>query len=145
MPQGTAVENAYQVLRKKGYDKGMAARIAQSQTGEALATGRPPRHHAVATANELVGGPDLGVVPSSQRTTQAQTLSPGQKILQEARQATSAAEAASGLMKLGPDGVYECPTCHYRADSPRPHNCQQILNRQQRNSPGWSGGFRMPR
>jgi hypothetical protein len=273
MPQGTAVENAYQALRKKGYDKGMAARIAQSQTGEALATGRLPKHavkacSAVATANEVPAPGDDLFRPSSQRTAKALTLSPGQrvlaelrqdrvrrqaaakvinplpepimaantvgpppppppkkssstgstikwenrgvptvpaswepmmratervryenptsapppprsskapvaptgqiataneppedlttpsssrvtpspgqKILQEARQATSAAEAASGLMKPGPDGVYQCQTCGYRADSPRPHNCKQILNRQQRNSPGWSG-FRMPR
>ncbi len=41
MPKGSKVEEVYEALLKKGYDKGKAARIAQSQTGEALATGRP--------------------------------------------------------------------------------------------------------
>ena len=44
MPQGTAVDRVYQALLKKGYSKEKAARIAQSQTGEALATGRRPKH-----------------------------------------------------------------------------------------------------
>ena len=42
MPVGSAVEEVYQALLKKGYDKEKAARIAQSRTGEALATGRRP-------------------------------------------------------------------------------------------------------
>ena len=50
MPAGTKVDQVYQALLKKGYDKGKAARIAQSETGEALATGRPPKH-ALKTAN----------------------------------------------------------------------------------------------
>ena len=41
MPKGSKVEEVYEALLKKGYDKGKAARIAQSQTGEALATGAP--------------------------------------------------------------------------------------------------------
>jgi hypothetical protein len=69
----------YQALLKKGYSKGKAARIAQSQTGEALATGRPPKH-AVKAANEP--SEDL-TTPSSQRVTP----SPGNKVLQELRQA----------------------------------------------------------
>ena len=124
MPANSAVDHVYQALLKKGYSKGKAARIAQSRTGEALATGRPPRH-AVATANE-------------------EPVSPGQRILQDLRQARAAAEAAGDLMRAGPDGVYECPTCHYRADSPRPHNCEAILKQAGGRFGGWSG-FRMPR
>ena len=43
MPTGTKVDSVYQALRRKGYSEGAAARIAQAQTGEALATGRPPK------------------------------------------------------------------------------------------------------
>jgi len=43
MPKGTKVEKVYQALRKGGADKGKAARIAQAQTGLALATGKPPK------------------------------------------------------------------------------------------------------
>lgn len=43
MPKGTKVDNVYRALRRDGKDKGAAARIAQSKTGEALATGKPPR------------------------------------------------------------------------------------------------------
>ena len=69
MPTGTKVNAVYQALLKKGYSKEKAARIAQSQTGEALATGRPPKHVAAAnleppfgvrpgelSARQLVGG-----------------------------------------------------------------------------------------
>ena len=44
MPTGTKVDEVYQALLKKGYSKAKAARIAQSQTGAALATGKPPKH-----------------------------------------------------------------------------------------------------
>ena len=43
MPKGTKVEKVYTALREKGADPGKAARIAQSQTGLALATGKPPK------------------------------------------------------------------------------------------------------
>lgn len=43
MPRGTKVHNLYEKLLKKGYSTGSAARIAQSQTGQALVTGRPPK------------------------------------------------------------------------------------------------------
>lgn len=42
-PAGTKVERVYMALKRNGYDKGKAARIAQSQTGQALATGKRPR------------------------------------------------------------------------------------------------------
>ena len=72
MPTGTKVNEVYQALLKKGYSKEKAARIAQSQTGEALATGRPPKH-AVTAANEQPEplSEDL-TTPSSERTTEAQ-------------------------------------------------------------------------
>ena len=44
MPKGTKVERVYEALKRKGASKGKAARIAQSQTGQALATGKPPKH-----------------------------------------------------------------------------------------------------
>ena len=44
MPKGTKVEKVYTALRREGMDKGKAARIAQSKTGQALATGKPPKH-----------------------------------------------------------------------------------------------------
>jgi hypothetical protein len=43
MPKGTKVEKVYQALRRKGASEGKAARIAQSKTGQALATGKPPK------------------------------------------------------------------------------------------------------
>ncbi len=43
MPKGTRVHKAYTSMRKKGYSKGKAARIAQSKTGQALKTGRKPK------------------------------------------------------------------------------------------------------
>ena len=43
MPRGTKVDDIYQALRRKGYGKGKAARIAQSRSGQALATGQPPQ------------------------------------------------------------------------------------------------------
>lgn len=44
MPKGTKVERVYEALKKRGYSKEKAARIAQSVTGLALATGKPPKH-----------------------------------------------------------------------------------------------------
>lgn len=43
IPAGTKVHTLYVALRRKGYDKGKAARIAQSVSGQALATGKPPK------------------------------------------------------------------------------------------------------
>jgi hypothetical protein len=40
MPKGTKVHNTYSALLRKGYAKAKAARIAQSKTGQALATGK---------------------------------------------------------------------------------------------------------
>lgn len=45
MPRGTKVDNLYQRLRGKGYKAGKSARIAQAATGEALATGKPPKNN----------------------------------------------------------------------------------------------------
>lgn len=43
MPKGTKVHKVYEALKRKGASKGKAARIAQSQTGRSLKTGRKPR------------------------------------------------------------------------------------------------------
>ena len=43
-PKGSKVHKVYSSLRAKGYSKGKAARIAQSKTGQALKTGRKPKH-----------------------------------------------------------------------------------------------------
>jgi hypothetical protein len=40
VPKGTRVHSVYRELLKKYGNKGKAARIAQSQTGQALATGK---------------------------------------------------------------------------------------------------------
>jgi len=42
MPIGSKVHGVYRALLRKGYAKANAARIAQSQTGLALKTGKPP-------------------------------------------------------------------------------------------------------
>lgn len=34
----------YKALKREGKDSGTAARIAQAKTGQALATGKPPKH-----------------------------------------------------------------------------------------------------
>ena len=41
MPKGTKVDKMYEGLKDKGYSVESAARIAQSRTGLALATGKP--------------------------------------------------------------------------------------------------------
>lgn len=43
MPKGSKVEKVYTALRREGASKGKAARIAQSKTGQSLATGKPPK------------------------------------------------------------------------------------------------------
>jgi hypothetical protein len=44
MPKGTKVHKVYDALRREGMPKGKAARISQAKTGQALATGKPPKH-----------------------------------------------------------------------------------------------------
>lgn len=44
MPKGTRVDKMYEALKGKGMPVKDAVRIAQSKTGQALATGRPPKH-----------------------------------------------------------------------------------------------------
>jgi hypothetical protein len=46
MPKGTTVERMYRALRRKGKTKAASAKIAQAQTGLALATGKPPKGKA---------------------------------------------------------------------------------------------------
>jgi hypothetical protein len=43
MPEGTSVDRIYKALRRAGKDPATAAKIAQSKTGLALATGKPPK------------------------------------------------------------------------------------------------------
>lgn len=43
MPKGSKVEKVYEALKREGKDKATAAKIAQSKTGQALATGKPPK------------------------------------------------------------------------------------------------------
>ena len=43
MPKGTKVDKVYEALKRQGKDPAMAARIAQSVTGKALATGKKPK------------------------------------------------------------------------------------------------------
>lgn len=43
MPKGSKVGDMYDAMVSEGMSKGKAARIAQSKTGEALATGRAPK------------------------------------------------------------------------------------------------------
>lgn len=44
MPEGSKVDRVYKALLRGGHSKGSAARIAQAQTGQSLATGRKPKH-----------------------------------------------------------------------------------------------------
>lgn len=43
MPKGSKVHRQYDAMRDKGMPKGKAARIAQANTGQALATGKSPK------------------------------------------------------------------------------------------------------
>ena len=43
MPEGTKVHKLYLELLRKGATKSQAAKIAQSRTGLALKTGKPPK------------------------------------------------------------------------------------------------------
>lgn len=49
MPTGSKVHRCYITLRRKGADKGKAARICQASTGQALATGKTPKHKMTVT------------------------------------------------------------------------------------------------
>ncbi len=44
MPAGTQVDRVFQALKRKGLSVASSAKIAQTQTGRALMTGKPPRH-----------------------------------------------------------------------------------------------------
>lgn len=44
MPKGTKVHKLYEKLKAQGKSTASAARIAQHATGQALATGKPPKH-----------------------------------------------------------------------------------------------------
>lgn len=43
MPKGSKVDKVYRALLRQGKSKASAAKIAQSKTGQALATGRKPK------------------------------------------------------------------------------------------------------
>lgn len=43
MPKGTKVEKMFSAMKREGMAPGKAAAIAQSKTGLALATGKPPK------------------------------------------------------------------------------------------------------
>lgn len=43
MPLNSKVHKLYTELLSKGYSKASAAKIAQAKTGQALATGKPPK------------------------------------------------------------------------------------------------------
>jgi hypothetical protein len=43
MPVGSKVHRVYKALLREGWEKANAARIAQWRTGQALATGKPPK------------------------------------------------------------------------------------------------------
>ena len=52
-PEGTQVDKVYKALKRKGMSKGKAARIAQANTGLALATGKPPKKKKKRTRTEM--------------------------------------------------------------------------------------------
>lgn len=43
MPKGSKVHKMFEALKRDGHSVESAARIAQSRTGQALATGKPPK------------------------------------------------------------------------------------------------------
>ncbi|MCK9598502.1 MAG: hypothetical protein M0R06_05635 [Sphaerochaeta sp.] len=45
MPKNSRVHKMYEALLRRGKSKASAARIAQSRTGQALATGRATKKH----------------------------------------------------------------------------------------------------
>lgn len=46
MPKNSKVHKVYEALLRQGKSKASAARIAQARTGQALATGRPPKRRS---------------------------------------------------------------------------------------------------
>ena len=44
MPESSKVHHVYEALKEEGKSEESAAKIAQAETGEALATGKPPEH-----------------------------------------------------------------------------------------------------
>ncbi len=44
MPEGTRVHKRYEELRAEGHTKASAAKIAQSETGQSLKTGKKSKH-----------------------------------------------------------------------------------------------------
>ena len=49
MPEGTKVDRMYKAMREEGMPKSKAAKIAQAKSGQALATGKPPKHNGAKT------------------------------------------------------------------------------------------------
>ena len=47
MPEGTKVDRIFKALKRQGKSVASAARIAQSVSGQSLATGKPPKHSAL--------------------------------------------------------------------------------------------------
>lgn len=45
MPVGSKVHKMFKAIERKGAAPAKAARIAQAKTGQALATGKAPKHH----------------------------------------------------------------------------------------------------
>lgn len=45
-PEGSKVDKIYKALRKSGKSKATAAKISQAKSGQALATGKPPKGKA---------------------------------------------------------------------------------------------------
>jgi hypothetical protein len=43
MPKGTKVDKVFEALKREGKSPAQAAKIAQAQTGRALATGKKPK------------------------------------------------------------------------------------------------------
>ena len=62
MPAGTAVDSCYQKL-KLSHGEASAARICQHATGQALATGKPPKKKFKLTNDERAMQPQL-LMPS---------------------------------------------------------------------------------
>lgn len=44
MPKNSHVHKTFEALKKQGHSVESAAKIAQAVTGEALKTGKPPKH-----------------------------------------------------------------------------------------------------
>ena len=79
------------------------------------------------------GGGPLGLddepSPSDEGPTWARGPTP-----EEAKALKERLETAAKSMLQGPDGVFKCPTCHFRSDAPMPHNCEQVRTRHS----GWT-------